>query len=184
MSQHGSQARKTTLVIPVPEAQFVQPFRRQYLLRPSVAIPPHVSVCPEFLPGPLVTTEVTERLRVLAHNQRPFMIELGAVRSYPETGLLYWLAEPTGPLVALERLILQAFELTSAAHPHAAVHLTLGLAKPADSVTALEAKFRNRFADFLPVQAVAQELHLYTRLADAWSLTSMFPFSTVSDPSG
>ncbi len=184
MSQHGSQACKTTLVIPVPGAQFVQPFRRQYLRRPSVAIPPHVSVCPEFLPGPLVTTEVAERLHELARDRSPFRFELAAVRSYPKTGLLYWLAEPADAFVALERLILRMFELSPASHPHAAVHLTLGLAEPADSVTALEAEFRNRFADFLPVQAVAQELHLYTRQADAWTLTAVFPFSTVSDPSG
>jgi hypothetical protein len=79
----------TSLIIPVPEAAFVQPFRVKYLQRPSVTMPPHVTLHAPFKLRSAMDQKVLSALAQLFAAQGQFRFTLARTVRFSETGVFY-----------------------------------------------------------------------------------------------
>ena len=84
----------TSLIIPVAEAAFVQPFRERHLHRPGVTMPPHITVRAPFEPLRELIGDDYHTLATLCASCSPFTFRLARLARFAEIGVLYLEPEP------------------------------------------------------------------------------------------
>ena len=164
----------TSLIIPVGEAAFLQPFRTQYLQRPGVTMPPHITIRSPFLSLPAISPADNLDLAALCASFSRFSFLLTHTARFAQIGVLYLAPEPTEPFLTLYNALQARFPGSRGKHPSVVFHLTLAGHHPADLdriTAAFEASYRAR----LPIQAVARELRLYARRDAGWAEITAFP---------
>jgi 2'-5' RNA ligase len=163
----------TSLIIPVPEAAFVQPFRVKYLQRPSVTMPPHVTLHAPFKLRSAMDQKVLSALAQLFAAQGQFRFTLARTVRFSETGVFYLTPEPAEPFLALSRAIQAQYPDRLSDHPRPIVHLTLALSN-SEGLDDIETEFHRVYGGHLPVKAVAREVSLYERHGNAWVKSADF----------
>jgi hypothetical protein len=84
----------TSLIIPVTEAAFLQPFRVRYLHRPGVTMPPHITVSTPFRPLREYARDEFHLLTTVCASFPSFAFTLGRLARFADTGFLYLAPEP------------------------------------------------------------------------------------------
>jgi len=165
----------TSLIIPVAEAAFLQPFRAQYLHRPGVTMPPHITVRAPFKPLHELTADDHHALGALCASFAPVAYTLTHLDRFADIGVLYAAPEPTAPFLALSQALDARFLEPPDRHPTVVFHLTLAGHHPAD-LDRVAAAFERAYGARLPIHAVAWELRLYARRDEQWVEAAAFPF--------
>jgi 2'-5' RNA ligase len=151
-------------VIVVHEASFLQSFREEQLQRPGVTMPPHVTVRSPFLPAAAIDEEVRRRLRRICASFECFTFILDRIGRFKNQGVLYLAPEPTESLCKLSKAISEEF--------------LLYMADNRRELDKIEQTFRLKYADQLPIQALATDISLYERAGQIWVQDSEFPLRT------
>ncbi len=162
----------TSLIIPVPETSFVQPFREKYLQRPGVTMPPHITIQSPFLPADTIDATVLAKLEELCASHHQFSYELGAIKRFEKPGVLYLAPNPVGPFEELTRAVRRLFDLDSRGSVY---HLTLAGWHP-EELDTLEDEFTAVYGNRIPVAAHATELCLYRPKPSRWLESARFSF--------
>jgi 2'-5' RNA ligase len=160
---------ESTLLVPVPEAEFVR--ERWTGDRAGLGVPGlpfHVTVLYPFLDPSRIDEDIEAALTELAEAFLPFTYELNRVERFP--GVLFLSPAPRDQFIELTRTVHARWP----SHPpyggafDAIVpHVTLALGEePTGLATAVEPE--------LPVNAVARELLLLERRHQTWSARSRF----------
>jgi len=165
----------TSLIIPVAEAAFLQPFRAQHLHRPGVGMPPHITMRAPFPPLDAITADDKRALAALCASFSPFAFNLMHTARFAEIGVLYLAPEPTEPFLTLYEALHTRFPEPPDTHPSVVFHLTLAGRHPAD-LDHIAAAFDHAYRARLPIDALARELRLYTRRDAQWAEAARFPF--------
>jgi 2'-5' RNA ligase len=164
----------TSLIIPVAEAAFLQPFRAQYLQRPGVTMPPHITIRPlQRLPA--ITADDHRELSALCASLPSFEFRLTHNARFREIGVLYLAPEPTEPFLKLYQALRNRFPEPPDKHPSVVFHLTLAGHHPSD-LDSIEAAFDAAYRMHVPIHAVARELRLYARHDQRWVETTTYAF--------
>jgi len=156
------------------EAAFLQPFRAQYLHRPGVTMPPHITLAP-FLPLPAITADVHRELAAMCASLPSFAFKLTHTARFEQIGVLYLAPHPTELFMALYKAIRARFPEPPDKHPSVVFHLTLAGHHQSD-LDRIAAAFDAAYHTHLPIHAVARELRLYARHDERWVETTAFPF--------
>ncbi len=163
----------TSLIIPVAEAVFVQPFRVKHLHRPGVTMPPHITVRSPFKVVGVITPQVLQTLATLFQSHPPFDFTLVSTARFSDTGVLYLAPEPVTSFHVLSRAIDTQFPDLPVEHPHPVFHLTLAR-KHATGLDTIAEEFDREYASQLPIPARATEVHLYELRTNIWVKHSSF----------
>jgi 2'-5' RNA ligase len=171
----------TSLIIPVAEAAFTQPFRERYLNRTGVTMPPHITVRAPFKQPHELIEDGHHTLATLCASFSPFPFTLARLARFAEIGVLYLEPEPTEPFMALYQALFTHYPEPPDKHPLVVFHLTLAHQESSD-LDRLEAEFSRRYGASLPIQAIATEISLYQKREERWFKEASFPFgqSTVA----
>jgi hypothetical protein len=161
----------TSLIIPVHEAAFVQPFRVKHLHRPGVTMPPHITVQSPFKPVGALDPQVLNTLRAVCRAYPQFSFMLARTARFVDTGVLYLVPEPPDAFLKLQRTIRTHFPSDSADHP--VMHLTLAGWHPTD-LDRIEEEFYREYGDRLPIVAWATEVCLFEQRVNVWMKHSTF----------
>jgi 2'-5' RNA ligase len=164
--------KPTSLIIPVNEAGFLQPFRRIHLHRPGATMPPHVTIQSPFLPAHAVDQQVIARLRRLCASHPQFDFTLATVGRFTKPGVFYLVPEPTADFRTLNRIVRTRFSIGVSREP--VFHLTLAGWHPTE-LDRVEEAFRKEYGARLPILARVTEVCLYRRDGNVWVKCSRFP---------
>jgi len=167
----------TSLIIPVSEAAFLQPFRERYLHRPGVTMPPHISIPAPFKPLRELAKDGYLRLTMICASFPAFGFTLERLARFNETGVLYLRPEPTEPFMALSRALSAPDPPPLENHASIIFHLTLARKQPPD-LDQLEAEFNQTYGAQLPIRAVALEVSLYEKRGERWNKEASLPLGT------
>jgi 2'-5' RNA ligase len=167
----------TSLIIPVREAAFLQPFRERFLHRPGVSMPPHITVPVPFRPLRELASDGYRSIAAVCAAFPAFAFSLERLARFDETGVLYLAPEPVAPFMALSEA-LSAPELPPLGN-HASIvfHLTLARKQPPD-LDLLEAEFSRTYGAQLPIRAQALEVSLYEKRGERWFREASFPLQS------
>jgi hypothetical protein len=165
----------TSLIIPVSEASFLQPFRERYLHRPGVTMPPHITVPTPFRPLRELAKDEFHLLREVCASFPSFTFTLQQLARFADTGFLYLAPEPIEPFIALSEAIYRAYGEPLRDDASVVLHLTLAGKHPSD-LDRLESEFYQSYRSHLPIQAVAEEVSLYEKREERWFKEASFPF--------
>src|SRR5215217_5999060 len=130
----------TSLIIPVTEAAFLQPFRVGYLHRPGVTMPPHITVSTPFRPLREYASDAFRNLTTVCASFPSFMFTLARVARFADTGFLYLAPEPIEPFVVLSQALSGEHSEPLENHTDVVFHLTLAGKYPSD-LDRLETEF-------------------------------------------
>src|SRR3712207_689898 len=122
----------TSLIIPVVEAAFLQPFRVQYLHRPGVTMPPHITLPMPFKPLCDLGKDNYRMLTTICASFPAFAFTLERLARFPDTGVLYLAPEPSEPFLTLARALSEGPPTPPDTHPTVVWHLTLARKHPPD----------------------------------------------------
>jgi 2'-5' RNA ligase len=164
----------TSLIIPVAAAAFVQPFRIQYLHRPGVTMPPHITVRSPFKSLGELTEQDYHTLTTLFASFSPFVFTLGRLARFAETGVLYLAPEPVEPFMALYQALFARYPVPPENHSSVVFHLTLARRQPTN-LDQWEAEFHRLYDAQLPIKAMATEVSLYEEREEQWFKITSFP---------
>ncbi len=100
---------RSALIVAIPEAApVVDGFREATCNdKPSIGVPPHVTVLFPFVPAHEIDDAIVEELRSLFGQVEPFRLELGELRRFPDT--LYLAPTPSQAFVAMTELVVERF---------------------------------------------------------------------------
>ncbi|HEU5086147.1 MAG TPA: 2'-5' RNA ligase family protein [Roseiflexaceae bacterium] len=163
----------TSLIIPVSEAAFVQPFREQYLHRPGVTMPPHITLATPFKPVRELAVDGYRRLSEICAAVPAFAFRLERHARFEETGVLYLAPEPSEPFLALSSLLSAPEPPPTGQHASIVFHLTLARKQPPE-LDRLEAEFRRLYAAQLPIHGLARQVSLYEKRGERWFKQATF----------
>jgi 2'-5' RNA ligase len=167
----------TSLIIPVPEAAFLQPFRERYLHRPGVTMPPHISLPTPFKPLGELARDGYLRLSTICASFPAFTFPLARLARFNDSGVLYLTPEPTEPFKALSEALSAPYPPPLENHASIVFHLTLARKQPPD-LDLLEAEFTRAYGAQLPIRALAVEVSLYEKRGERWFKEASFPLGT------
>jgi 2'-5' RNA ligase len=144
--------------------------------RPSIGIPPHVTLLHPFVPAELADDRVLEELERLFAAAAPFVVTFRELRRWPE--MAYLAPEPSEPFSHLTEAIAErwpAYPPYEGIHEAVIPHLTVACGDNAllDLVDA-------DIAPKLPIDAVVTEAVLLVELEPerAWGKRAGFPLSS------
>ena len=169
----------TSIVIPVQEDAFVQPFRVRHLHRPGVTMPTHITLHAPFKYGEELDEEVLYKLAKLFSTYPPFKFSLSSTDRFADKGILYLVPEPAEPFHVLSQSIQARFPDTPPDYPDSVMHLTLGLSKTGE-VGSIEEEFHREYGSRLPIEATATEVSIFEKHSDIWVLHTTFALSEPS----
>lgn len=155
----------TSLIIPVNEAAFLQPFRAKYLHQPGVTMPPHITVQSPFNSVDAIDAEVMMTLQTVCGSCPQFRFTLTKTGRFADPGVLYLAPEPTDGFIALHHTIRARFPTSAAAQP--VFHLTLAGWHPIN-LKPIEEEFYQAYGNHLPIQARATEVGLFEQRGNGW----------------
>jgi 2'-5' RNA ligase len=164
----------TSLIIPVTEAAFLQPFRERYLHRPGVTMPPHITLSTPFRPLHEYARDAFHMLRTICASFPSFEFTLARLARFADTGFLYLAPEPIEPFVALSQALSGEHSEPPENHTSVVFHLTLAGKYPSD-LDRLETEFYQSYGTQLPIQALAAEVSLYEKREERWFKEASFP---------
>jgi hypothetical protein len=162
----------TSLIIPVGEAAFLQPFRARYLHRPGVTMPPHITVPTPFRPLRELAQDNFRRLSSACAAFPSFAFRLARVARFADTGFLYLAPEPIEPFMILSQMLSEG-DPEPPEHHGVVLHLTLAGRYPSD-LDRLEAEFDQTYGAHMPIQALAAEVSLYEKRGERWFKQATF----------
>jgi 2'-5' RNA ligase len=165
----------TSLVIPVAEAAFVQPFRERYQRGAGASMPPHITVRAPFKRMHEFVADDYHTLAALCASFSSFAFHLVRLRRFAENGVLYLGPEPTEPFMTLYRALFARYPVPPDKHPAVVFHLTLARQRAAE-LDMIETEFDRSYGAFLPIEAAATELSLYEKRDERWFKEAAFPF--------
>jgi 2'-5' RNA ligase len=163
----------TSLIIPVSEAAFLQPFRERYLHRPGVTMPPHITVPAPFKPLREHARDGYLRLSTICASFPAFAFRLERLARFDESGVLYLAPEPTEPFMALSEALSAPDPPPLEKHARIVFHLTLAR-KQLPELDLLEAEFDRMYGAQLPIRATASEVSLYEKRGERWFKEASF----------
>jgi 2''-5'' RNA ligase len=164
----------TSLIIPVPEANFVQPFRVKHLHRPGVTMPPHITLRAPFKPTADIDANVLNTLTRVFETHRQFRFTLAGTARFADTGVLYLVPEPSEPFHALHHAIQLYYPDPAPKHLQAVMHLTLARSN-IQELEGLEREFTREYGAQLPIEATATEISLFEKRGATWVWQTSFP---------
>lgn len=154
-----------SLIVPVSEARHLQRFREQYLHRPGVTMPPHITISSPLQSIDEVNERVLDVLRRIIAAKATFRFQLSRIGRWEKPGVLYLVPEPMDGFQALHDAICMGlsrkFEDTSV------YHLTLAGWYP-EGLAAVEEAFTKQHGEQLPIMATASEVWLYEQVGNVW----------------
>ncbi len=163
----------TALVIPVREAEFVQPFRARHLRRPGVTMPPHVTLRSPFKYMQDIDRSVFDDLTHLFARHARFRFALRATARFPDTGVLYLAPEPAAPFLRLSQAIREKYRDPPPAFASPVMHLTLARSDT-EELDRIEDEFHREYGGRLPIKATATEACLFEKREEAWVKRASF----------
>jgi 2'-5' RNA ligase len=163
----------TSLIIPVSEAAFLQPFRERYLHRPGVTMPPHITLSTPFRPLRAYARDAFQMLTTVCASFPSFTFTLARLARFADTGFLYLAPEPIEPFVALSHALSGEHFEPPDNHAGVVFHLTLAGKYPSD-LDRLEVEFYGIYGAHVPLQATAAEVSLYEKREERWFKEASF----------
>jgi len=163
----------TSLIIPVSEAAFLQPFRLRYLHRPGVTMPPHITLSTPFRPLREYARDEFHTLATVCASFSCFAFSLGRLARFADNGFLYLAPEPIEPFVALSQALSAEHSESTDSQADVVFHLTLAGKYPSD-LDRLQAEFYQTYGAHLPIEAVAAEVSLYEKRGERWFKEASF----------
>ena len=161
-------ACKSALLVPVPEAAVVMPWREHF--SPAAwGIPPHVTLITPFLPADGIDGRVIEHLQTLLSAVRPFWFTLTSVRRFANlpaaADVVYLAPEPAEPFVELIAMLVANYP---EAPPYGGQYdtITPHLSVLHSHDRALLDEAANAMASVVPIAARADEVWLMERSAE------------------
>jgi hypothetical protein len=158
----------TSLIIPVAEAAFIQPF-------PQLNLHRHITMRAPFKQLHELLEDDYHFLASLCASFPPFPFTLARLARFAESGVLYLEPEPTEPFMAVYQALYTRYPEPPAKHPTVDFHLTIAHQQSFD-LDHLEAEFYRSYGACLPIQAVATELSLYEKREERWFKQASFRF--------
>ncbi|HRF49158.1 MAG TPA: 2'-5' RNA ligase family protein [Anaerolineales bacterium] len=163
-----------TLIAPIDDLAFLQPYRVEHLQRPSVNLPPHVSICPDFLSTRDLGQVGVNGLTRAVHTREPFWLEFVRTERHPEANILYLIPEPVCDLIALSAEIHHEHSNELGSHQHRAFHLTLGMFESPAILAAADEEFWRLWAAGKRLRGQVDRLELYEKEGDLWRRQGVF----------
>ena len=165
---------RTGLSIAPQETMLLQPFRDEFLQRPAVSMPPHVTIR-TFLPAPNINEEIRQRLRTFFQAFSKFSFKLERIDRFMPEGVLYLAPEPTESLYQLYDCLCEEFSLKRNHPVEPVFHMTLA-GWHANELDQIERRFREKYGNLIPIQARAVDVRLYERIGGTrWREDSVYP---------
>ena len=166
---------ESALVVPVPAATLVEPFRDELDSSAALGVPAHVTVLYPFIAPELVDGQLNAVLTDLFASIAPFSFELAAVGWFG-TEVLWLRPEPDEPFRRLTVTVTSRWPHLppyGGIHEEVVPHLTIGDPPPAPR---LEEAARLVSAS-LPITCVADEVWLMagSDAPGSWTVRSRFP---------
>jgi 2'-5' RNA ligase len=166
----------TSLVVPVQEANFIQPFRLKHLHRPGVTMPPHITLRSPFKPMRDIDRKVLSTLAELFGSHPQFRFVLAETAHFSDTGVLYLVPEPAEPFHVLSQAVQLQYPDPAPKHLRAVMHLTLARST-ARELDVLEREFNDEYRTWLPIEATATEVYLFEKREASWVWQTSFSLS-------
>jgi hypothetical protein len=166
----------SALVVLVPEADsLVADFREQFDVSAKAGLGAHVTILVPFRPPDRVTRADLDVLHTLFGSAPQFTFTLSGIDSFPS--VLYLCPTPAFPFKALTRSVVALFPDCPpyrGAFPDPVPHLTVAQHPPAEDLGAVEAQFRPRVQEVLPLACAATEVCLVFKRDGRWSVAERF----------
>jgi 2'-5' RNA ligase len=167
---------KTTLLVPVPEAEkLVAPFRTKSDSSTANGIPPHVTILYPFKCPASVDTETISTLEDLFASFPVFEFQLAEICYFPRT--LYLAPAPADPFVRLTEAVCRAYPDAlpyGGEFPEPTPHLTVAARRDNDQLRAVSHQFNRTAIEQLPVSARAEEIWLMDNRSGNWERRHSF----------
>ena len=129
-------------------------------------------------PARELTRLILSRLTVLFQGITPFQFVFQRVNQFPQAGVLYLEPEPAGAFTHLHRQLQTAFPECIPDFCDPTMHATVAQGYDLPQLSWLETKFHQSYRNYLPIQENATAAHLYVKVANQWSMHSVFSFSS------
>jgi 2'-5' RNA ligase len=164
---------RSAVIVPLPEAAAAVDAWRERTCdgKPSIGVPPHVTLLAPFVPPEVIDEDVLHRLRD-ALAWRHFALDLRELRRFP--GTLYLAPEPAAPFAALTAALVGRFpgyppygDRSQPVIPHLTV---------AQGEDELLDRAEAELAPALPIAVDAREAVLLERDGTRWRVRERFGF--------
>jgi hypothetical protein len=166
----------SALVILVPEADpLVADVRDRFDISAKAGLGAHVTILVPFRSPERVTRADLDVLHALFETAPRFAFTLSSIDSFPS--VLYLCPTPAAPFKALTQAVVAAFPDCPpyrGAFPDPVPHLTVAQQPPAEDLDAVEAQFRPRVQEVLPLTCAATEVCLVFKREGRWSVAERF----------
>ena len=164
----------TTLIAPIDGLEFLQEYRNKWLQRPSAILPPHMSVCPEFVSSLSLGQGELDRLSAATEMVEPFRMYFDRTKQHLEANILYLLPEAVDHLAKMSEALHKAFLTELGLHSHRPFHLKLGMFGSSAELAAAEAQFWENLGSGKRLCGQVTKLELYERAGDSWKQRCVF----------
>lgn len=164
----------TAISIPVPEAMFLQSFRRRHLSASAASMPPHISLFGPFKDMESVDENDLHILKGITASFPRFPFILQKTGNFPDIHVLYLQPEPVTPFMALHRALCAGFPEVPPGFPDPVIHLTLAGSQRGE-LEKVEQEFQAAFGKRLPIEATAKEICIYEKRDDIWTQRISLP---------
>ena len=165
----------TTLIAPIIGLESLQEFRIKHLRRPSVTLPPHISICPEFLPTLALGRVGLDGVSKAANMREPFYLTFRRTeRHQAGSSILYMVPDSSEDLVGLCQDVHRAYSSKLGEHIHRPLHLTLGVFESPDEMVKAESEFSKLWGGQMPLTGRVERLELYEKQGGVWQCQAAF----------
>ena len=176
---------EAALIVLVPEAEpLVGALRLEHGPAAAPGVPAHITINYPVLPGVDPGEDLYSALSSLFATCAPFRFTFKRTARFPET--LYLAPEPAAPLIELIELVAAAFPESppyGGRFETSIPHLTVAHNKDADALNAIEHKFAELSAEYLPMPVRVDEVWLLDNRAGRWQKRKAFPLGdAILDP--
>lgn len=168
---------RSAVIVAVPEAEpLVGEWRRRHTHDAPLGVPPHVTLLVPFVPAPLLTPAVEERLAELLGATSAFDVVFARVARFPE--LVYLAPEPAEPFARLTEAIATAWPEHppyEGEHDSIVPHLTVAESDDQSLLERIVAELEPQ----LPVEIHVREAQLYLEGdGGRWQERRRFPLAS------
>ena len=165
----------TTLIAPIIGLESLQEFRIKHLHRPSVSLPPHISICPEFLSTLALGRVGLDGISRAANKREPFRVTFHHTeRNQVGSNILYLVPDPSEDLVGLYQDVHRAYSSELGEHFHRSFHVTLGVFETSDEMEQAEREFWSRWDGQMPLTGRVDRLELHEKQGHLWQWQGAF----------
>lgn len=175
----------TALFLVLPEIEeFARPYRQLHTPDGAAGLPAHITLLCPFVPGAEENAEVRQKLATVAALLHPFSLDLSRLDIFPEPRVLFLDPIPREPILAMIRVIMDAFP---GVKPYDGVipieelrpHATLAVCPDNAQMNSLKADIRAKLPTFAPLLALVDAVYLAARIDGEWRILSRYAFAAV-----